>query len=48
MGDDVLRQSIDILAAAMELREPPAVSQVFDLRLAREAYAELQREGWKP
>jgi NitT/TauT family transport system substrate-binding protein len=48
VGDDVLRQSIDVLAAAMELREPPAVAQVFDLRLAREAHAELQREGWRP
>jgi hypothetical protein len=32
----------------MELVEPPAVARVFDLRRAREAYAELQREGWKP
>jgi hypothetical protein len=48
VGDDTLQRSIDVLAVAMELREPPAIGQVFDLRLARQAYAELQGEGWRP
>ncbi len=46
--DDTLRQSLDVLVAAGEVKEAPPLAQVFDLRLAREAYAELQREGWKP
>jgi NitT/TauT family transport system substrate-binding protein len=46
--DDTLRQSLDVLVAAGEVPEAPPLSQVFDLRLAREAYADLQREGWKP
>jgi NitT/TauT family transport system substrate-binding protein len=48
VSDDTLQRSVDVLAAGMELKETPAVAQIFDLRLAREAYAELQREGWKP
>ena len=46
--DETLRQSLDMLVVAMELKEPPPVTQVFDLRLAREADEELRREGWKP
>jgi NitT/TauT family transport system substrate-binding protein len=46
--DETLRQSLDVLVAAGEVKEAPPLSQVFDLRLAREAYADLQREGWRP
>ncbi|HLH27155.1 MAG TPA: ABC transporter substrate-binding protein [Chloroflexota bacterium] len=46
--DETLRQSLDVLVTAGEVKETPPLSQVFDLHLAREAYAELQREGWKP
>jgi hypothetical protein len=48
VSDDTLQRSVDVLAVGMELKETPTVGQIFDLRLAREAYAELQREGWKP
>jgi hypothetical protein len=46
--DETLRQSLDVLVSAGEVKEAPPISQVFDLRLAREAYADLQREGWHP
>lgn len=46
--DETLRQSLDVLVAGGEVKEAPPISQVFDLRLARDAYSELQREGWKP
>jgi NitT/TauT family transport system substrate-binding protein len=48
VSDETLQRSVDVLGVAMELKEPPTVGQIFDLRLAREAYAELQREGWRP
>jgi hypothetical protein len=33
---------------ATERTEAPPIAQVFDLTLARAAYAALQREGWQP
>jgi ABC-type nitrate/sulfonate/bicarbonate transport system substrate-binding protein len=46
--DDTLRQSIDMIMEATERTDAPPLAQIFDLSLARAAYAELQREGWQP
>ncbi|HEY7065152.1 MAG TPA: ABC transporter substrate-binding protein [Chloroflexota bacterium] len=46
--DDTLRQSLEMVLEATERTEAPPIAQVFDLTLARAAYAALQREGWQP
>lgn len=46
--EDLQKKEVAIRSKLLKIKNVPATSKVYDFSIAREAMAELKKEGWKP
>lgn len=48
LGDDLQKKAVEHVLKRLDVKEPPALSRIFDFSMARRVIADLQAKGWQP
>jgi NitT/TauT family transport system substrate-binding protein len=48
LSEELQRKAVEHVLKRLDVKEPPALSRVFDFSMTRKVVTELQTKGWKP